>query len=181
MLMATETATWTVAQRDRLPDDGNKYEVVGGELFVTPSPSIRHQIIADALGEQLRPFVLEQRLGIVFTLDTDVIEGEQNVVVPDVTVYPFTRENHPDRWIEAPRPILIAEIRSPTTWRRDVGKKRELYATLGILDYWIVDGDARTVTIIRPRCIDETVTDVVRWHPAGATRALEIDVAELMR
>jgi hypothetical protein len=42
MLMATETATWTVAQRDRLPDDGNTYEVVGGELFVTPSPSIRH-------------------------------------------------------------------------------------------------------------------------------------------
>lgn len=181
MLMATETAAWTVAQRDRLPSDGNKYEVVGGELFVTPSPSVRHQVIADALGEQLRPFVLGQRLGIVFTLHTDVIEGEKNVLVPDVTVYPFTRDNHPETWVEAPRPILVAEIRSPATWRRDVGRKRELYMALGIPDYWIVDTDARTVTVVRIGRIDEVVSGVLSWLPVGVPRALEIDIAALMR
>jgi Uma2 family endonuclease len=181
MLMATEMATWTVAQRDRLPDDGNKYEVVGGELFVTPSPSVRHQIIADSLAGQLRPFVLEQRLGIVFDIDTDVIKGNRNVVVPDVTVYPFTRDNHPENWVEAPRPILVAEIRSPATWRRDVARKRDLYVALRIPDYWIVDGDARTVTVVRPGCADEVISDVLRWQPARASRALEINVAELMR
>lgn len=181
MLMASETATWTVAERDRLPDDGNKYEVVYGELFVTPSPSVRHQVIADALGESLRPFVREHGLGIVFTLDTDVIEGEQNVVVPDVAVYPFTRENHPGAWSAAPRPILVAEIRSPTTWRRDIGRKRDLYVALGIADYWIVDADARAVTVVRPGHSDEVVRDVLRWHPAGASRALEIDLPALMR
>ncbi len=181
MPMATETAEWTVAQRDRLPDDGNKYEVVGGELFVTPSASPRHQVIADKLAQRLRPFVVEHRLGTVLDLDTDVIEGEHNVVVPDVVVYPFTEENLPATWSVAPRPILVAEIRSPTTWRRDVGPKRDLYVALGIADYWIVDADARTVTVVRPGQPDERVTDVLRWHPAGASRALEIDVATLLR
>lgn len=181
MLMAPETATWTVEQRDRLPDDGNKYEVVGGELFVTPSPSIRHQIIARELGELLGPFVREQRLGIVFALDTDVIEGKQNVVVPDVAVYPFTRENQPDAWATAPRPILVAEIRSPATWRRDVGRKRDLYVALGIPEYWIVDADARVVAVVRPDHADAVVRDVLRWHPAGAAHALEIDLPALLR
>src|ERR1017187_1072919 len=53
MPMATESATWTVAQRDRLPDDGKKYEVVGGELFVTPAPAIRHELIVRELGALL--------------------------------------------------------------------------------------------------------------------------------
>jgi Uma2 family endonuclease len=79
------------------------------------------------------------------------------------------------------RPILVAEIRSPTTWRRDVGPKRNLYVALGVADYWIVDADERAVTVVRTGYADERVTDVLRWHPAGASRALEIDVATLLR
>ena len=172
MLMASETATWTVAQRDRLPDDGNKYEVVGGELFVTPAPSVRHELIAHDLFELLSPYVREQRLGIAFDLLTDVIRGEHDVVMPDVAVYPFTRETAPAQWADAPRPILIAEIRSPTTWRRDVGPKRELYVALGVPDYWIVDGDARTVTVVRPGHPDQRVTDILRWHPPGDRKSV---------
>ncbi|MFI5243746.1 MAG: Uma2 family endonuclease [Gemmatimonadales bacterium] len=179
--MATESATWTVAQRDRLPDDGNKYEVVGGELFVTPMPSWRHQWIAHDLVELLAPYVREHRLGSAFDLITDVIGSDKDVVVPDVVVYPFTRENSPVRAIDAPRPILVAEIRSPTTWRRDVGPKRDLYVALGVPEYWIVDPDERAVTVVRFGHADERVTDILRWHPAGASRALEIDVATLLR
>jgi Uma2 family endonuclease len=181
MPMATETATWTVAQRDRLPDDGNKYEVVGGELFVTPAPLIRHELIVRELGALLGPYVQEQRLGIEFGSNTDVIGGEKDVVMPDVVVFPFTRETAPASWAEAPRPILVAEVRSPTTWRRDVGPKRELYVALGVPEYWIVDADARTVTVVRPDLPDERVTGILRWHPAGAARALEMDVATLLR
>jgi Uma2 family endonuclease len=179
--MATESATWTVAQRDRLPDDGNKYEVVGGELFVTPMPSWRHQWIAHDLVELLAPYVREHRLGSAFDLITDVIGSDKDVVVPDVVVYPFTRENSPVRAIDAPRPILVAEIRSPTTWRRDVGPKRDLYVALGVPEYWIVDPDERAVTVVRFGHADERVTDILRWHPTGASRALEIDVATLLR
>ncbi|MFI5310778.1 MAG: Uma2 family endonuclease [Gemmatimonadales bacterium] len=179
--MAAETATWTVAQRDRLPDDGNRYEVVAGELFVTPMPSWRHQFIARDLFRLLDPFVLEQQLGTTFDLTTDVIGSERDVVVPDVVVYPFTRETSPATAAGAPRPILVAEIRSPTTWRRDIGPKRDLYLALGIPDYWIVDADARAFTVVRPGHTDERVADILRWHPTGAARALEIDVATLLR
>jgi Uma2 family endonuclease len=181
MLMATETATWTVAQRDRLPDDGNRYEVVGGELFVTPSPSRRHQWIADELCDLLKPYVREHGLGSALAVSTDVIRGDTNVVVPDVVVYPATREDPDGPWSEMPRPILVAEIRSPTTWRRDVGPKRDLYVALGVPEYWIVDPDERAVTVIRAGHADLRATDILRWHPAGAARALEIDVATLLR
>jgi Uma2 family endonuclease len=179
--MATDSATWTVAQRDRLPDDGNKYEVVDGELFVTPAPLIRHELIVRELRRLLDPYVLEHALGAEFDSLTDVIGGEKDVVMPDVVVFPFTRETAPASWAEAPRPILVAEILSPTTWRRDVGPKRNLYVALGVPDYWIVDADERAVTVVRAGYADERVTDVLRWHPAGASRALEIDVATLLR
>jgi Uma2 family endonuclease len=138
-------------------------------------------VIADKLGQGLRPFVLEHRLGMVLALDTDVIKGEHNVVVPDVAVYPFTEEDLPATWAVAPRPILVAQIRSPTTWRRDVGPKRELYVALGVPEYWIVDPDERALTVVRLGHPDERVTGILRWHPAGASRALEIDVATLLR
>jgi Uma2 family endonuclease len=179
--MATETATWTVAQRDRLPDDGNRYEVVGGELFVTPAPSLRHALIVRELWALLSPYVREHGLGIEFGSHTDVIGGEKDVVMPDFNVFPFTRETAPASWAEAPRPILVAEVRSPTTWRRDVGPKRDLYLALGVPDYWIVDPDERAVTVVRAGHADQRVTGILRWHPAGASKALEIDVATLLR
>lgn len=104
-----------------------------------------------------------------------------DVVMPDAAVYPFTREDLPKSWADAPRPILVAEIRSPATCRRDVGRKRDLYVALGILEYWIVDADARTVAVVRPDRPDEVMSDVLRWHPAGASYPLEIDLAALMR
>jgi|SRR5579862_365101 len=181
MPMALDTAEWTVAQRDRLPDDGNKYEVVGGELFVTPMPSWRHQFIARDLFRLLDPYVTEHALGSAFDLVTDVIDGERNVVVPDVVVFPFTRDDAPASARDAPRPILVAEVRSPTTWRRDVGPKRDLYVAMDVPEYWIVDPAERAVTVVRPGRPDERVTDLLRWHPPGATRALEIDVGTLLR
>ncbi len=181
MPMASETATWTVAQRDRLPDDGNKYEVVGGELFVTPAPSRRHQWIAHDLRDLLAPYVREHHLGTAFDLTTDVIGGDKDVVVPDVAVYPVVRDDPDGPWSEMPRPILVAEIRSPATWRRDVGPKRDLYVALGVPEYWIVDPDDRAVTVVRSGHADERVTGMLRWHPAGASRALEIDVAKPLR
>jgi Uma2 family endonuclease len=181
MPMATETAEWTIAQRDRLPDDGNKYEVVGGELFVTPSPSRRHQWIADELCDLLKPYVAEHGLGSALAVNTDVIRGEKDVVVPDVAVYPVTREDPDGPWSQMPRPILVAEICSPTTWRRDVGPKRDLYVALGVAEYWIVDADERVITVVRAGHADERVSDVLRWHPAGAARPLEIDLRTLLR
>ncbi|MFI5309855.1 MAG: Uma2 family endonuclease [Gemmatimonadales bacterium] len=181
MIMTSITPSWTVSQRDRLPHDGNRYEVMNGELFLTPMPSWRHQWIADELTDLLKPYVREYGLGSALAVSTDVIRGETDVAVPDVVVYPFTRDNSPLRANEAPRPLLVAEICSATTGRRDTGAKRDLYTALGVPEYWIVDAAERTVKVVRPDSADEVVTGILWWQPEGATRALDIDLANLLR
>jgi Uma2 family endonuclease len=181
MIMTSTTPPWTVAQRDRLPKDGNKYEVMNGELFLTPMPSWRHQWIADELCDTLKPYVRQHGLGSALAVSTDVVRGDTDVAVPDVVVYPFTRDTSPVRASDAPRPILVAEIRSATTSRRDTGLKRELYVALGVPEYWIVDAAERTVMVVRPGGADEVLTGMLWWHPQGAPRALGIELATLLR
>ena len=181
MLMDLATKRWTVAERDRLPDDGNRYEVVRGELFVTPMPAPRHQIVVQRLFLRLHAFVEQCRLGCVFESGTDVIFSEEDVVVPDIAAYPVAAEALPQRWADAPKPILVVEVRSPTTWRRDAGAKRRLYVEREVPEYWIVNGEDLEVTIVRPDHDDERVTGTLRWHPRGASEALEIDLGEVFR
>jgi Uma2 family endonuclease len=181
MHMVLETRPWTVAERDRLPDDGNRYEVVDGELFVTPCPDPHHQLVAEALGDRLKPFVRSLGLGTVFVSPTDVIFSKRDVVIPDVVVYPFDRQHAPQSWKDAPKPILVVEVRSPTTWRRDIGPKRRLYVEREVPEYWIVDQDDRSVTVVRPGYEDVHVKDVLRWMPRGdaSPDVLEIPLSEI--
>jgi len=72
----------------------------------------------------------------------------------------------------APRPILIVEVLSPTTRRRDRGPKRELYVDAAIPDYWLVDAEARSITVVRPGSDDVTVSEAFVWHPAAASDGL---------
>jgi Uma2 family endonuclease len=176
-----ETATWTVAERAGLPADGNRYELVGGDLFVTPAPSMRHQLIVSELFHRLEPFVRRHQLGTLLARETHVIRGELDDVIPDVAVYPFKRKTPPKSWADAPRPVLVAEVRSSITWRRDIGPKRRLYVELGIPEYWIVNPSERAVTVVRPGRDDERVTDLLRWQPADSNHALEIHLDTLLR
>lgn len=179
MRMAIAAGPWTVAQRDLLPDDGNRYEVVDGELLVTPMPVPRHEITAKRLFLLLHAFVEREGLGSAFPSRADVIFDKHNIVVPDAVVFPLRDEDLPKRWADVPKPILVVEVRSPTTWRRDTGAKRRLYVEREVPEYWIVNDEDREVTIVRPGREDELVTDVVRWHPHGANTALEIELAEV--
>ena len=179
MHMETASGTWTVAERDRLPDDGNRYEVVDGELFVTPMPRPRHQEIVKRLFLRIDAFVRAHRIGSAYESGTDVIYSERDGVVPDVAVYPFQPDQLPPRWKDAPAPLLVAEVLSDSTWRRDVGPKRNLYVREGVPVYWIVDGDRRRVTVVRPGADDVVVTDALRWQPDGVAATLEIDLHEI--
>jgi Uma2 family endonuclease len=181
MVMALATGTWTVAERDRLPDDGNRYEVVDGELFVTPMPVPRHQQIVKRLFLLLHDYVEKHGLGSVFESGTDVIFSPRDVVIPDVVGYPFRDDQLPATWKDAPKPMLVVEVRSESTWRRDVGPKRRLYVRGEVPEYWIVDGEERTVTVVRPGHEDVRIADVLMWSAAGAKRALEIPLPELFR
>ncbi|HEY2165242.1 MAG TPA: Uma2 family endonuclease, partial [Gemmatimonadaceae bacterium] len=83
-------------------------------------------------------------------------------------------------WERTPRPILIVEVFSGSTRRRDQLQKRQLYTGAGIAEYWMIDPESRTITVVRPEQSDETVRDTLAWHPAGANAPLVIQLAEVL-
>ena len=176
MGVATETRPWTLDDLERLStDDGNVYELIHGELFVTPAPSPRHETVAARLRRPLDVYVEVQGLGLVYT-PRSVIQLKDSQVEPDLAV----RTPPPGTdWRKGPLPILVVEILSPSTDRLDHVRKRALYMELGIPDYWIVDPDSRNVTVARPGKPDEVFSDRLEWHPDGASQPLIIDLAEI--
>jgi Uma2 family endonuclease len=169
-----QTIPWTRADLDRLPDDGNRYEVLDGELLVTPPPSTAHQEIVDWLAERLFPFVAANGLGrLRFPRSVIVAEGSQ--LEPDMMVRPISP---PREWEQAPLPTLVVEVLSRSSRRRDLYSKREFYLNRGVPEYWAVDRDERAV-IRFARGETETLRSILRWSPPGTTSTLEIDVAAM--
>ena len=184
--MATNPAVrrWTYEEFRRLPDDGNRYEVIAGELYLTPAPRAVHQEIVGYLSEVLRPFVRKHGLGRVLPGPIDVLFAEGDYLEPDlVFVRHDRREIVTDRGIEA-APDLVIEVLSTSTAARDRGIKRERYALFGVPEYWIVDADARQIEIHRnqePPRLPQVVRDTLAWRPVPGGPVLEIDVQEVLR
>lgn len=179
MHMAHTTGGWTLPELHRLPDDGNKYELVRGELFLTPPPSIAHEELASVLGGILDRYVTVWRLGRVYR-PRAVIQVLESEVEPDLMVRPIVKAvSH--SWAHAPLPILVVEILSDSTRRRDHVQKRELYLDVGIPEYWIVDGDERTIRVVRPERGDLLNRDTFAWHPVDTADPLVIDLPSLFR
>ncbi|RMD91413.1 MAG: Uma2 family endonuclease, partial [Calditrichaeota bacterium] len=122
----------------QLHDDGKRYEIIEGELFMTPAPNIQHQNILSELGERLRKFVLKKHLGIVLYAPCDVILSKTNVVQPDILyVSKINQAIITDKNIQG-APDLVVEITSATTLERDLVLKKKLYGKYGVKEYWIV-------------------------------------------
>ena len=169
---------WTLEELHRLPDDGNKYELVRGELFVTPAPSPAHERLAVVLSEILWDYVRRHGLGRVFR-PRAVVRFLGSEVEPDIMVRAWTE--HPTDWNDAPVPLVVVEILSDVTRRRDPGPKREFYHEAGVPCYWIVDGDSRSIRAIRFGAEDTIAADVLTWHPDGAAEPLVVDIPALFR
>ena len=129
MHVAIETKRWTLDELHSLPDDGNKYELVRGELFVTPAPTGQHESILAALSALLTPYVVANKLGLVYH-PRAVLRFEDSEVEPDLMVRRRWGHANTD-WETAPLPSLIVEVLSPSTRNRDRKQKRTLYATPG--------------------------------------------------
>jgi Uma2 family endonuclease len=168
---------WTIEELDSLPDDGNKYEVIDGKLFVTPEPTPTHEHIIARLTRVLDRFAEENGLGMVFG-------GHSVVRVPGSSVEPdlMVRESFDDPprpWLEAPIPILVIEVHSPSTRRRDQLQKRDFYARIGVAEYWMIDPVARQITQVRPGAPDVVSVDTVSWRPPGTNSELTLEIAAL--
>jgi Uma2 family endonuclease len=127
-----------------LPDD-RRFELIGGELCMVPSPGFFHQVIALNLGTLLRQYVKAHNLGVVLLAPMDVVLSDHDVVQPDVLfIGRARREIITDACIRG-APDLVIEIISPTHRERDLLVKKTLYTHYGVQEYWIVDPENRTI------------------------------------
>lgn len=176
MLMAQSVGAWTLAELDRLPDDGNKYELVDGDLFVTPAPRPTHQRLEAILIKLLVRYLEATGIGDLYASNT-AIRMENSELLPDLSVR-RPLNTVPRTNAEMPLPILVVEVLSPTTRRRDHESKRDFYLRNGIPEYWIVDGEDRTIRVIKPNTVDVVATHELTWAPESTTAPLTIDVAK---
>ncbi|MGH9383359.1 MAG: Uma2 family endonuclease [Vicinamibacterales bacterium] len=131
----------------QFPDDGKRYEILDGEIYMTPSPSPRHQYVSKRLQRILERY-FEDRLGYqVFNSPLDVILADDDIVQPDLLVV-ADRPQISARGIEG-APIVLIEILSPSRPAYDRLTKARRYAARGVPHYWIVDPEARTVECFR--------------------------------
>lgn len=176
--MATQPPKrWTLAEVHALPADDMRRELVRGELFVTPPPSAAHEAILVRLARMLERFVAKNALGTV-QRPPAAIRADGNEIIPDLMVRQLPKSLVTD-WDDTAMPILVVEVVSKETRRRDHLQKRDLYLDAGIPEYWIVDPDGRDVRVIRPGTADEIATERFSWSPAGAAGALPVDVPAL--
>ena len=130
-----------------LPEE-SRYEIIDGDLQMSPSPTERHQQAAGNLYEVFARFVRERRLGRVLIAPFDVVLSETDVVQPDIL---FVAKDRAaiirDNGVFG-APDLVIEVLSPATAQRDRTVKAKLYARAGVKELWLVDPEARTIEVL---------------------------------
>ena len=131
------------------PDDGKRYEVIDGQLYMTPPPVPEHEDATMGLCTHLLPYLRRRRLGKLYTAPIGVELDDENGIQPDL-VYVARERLHivGRRGIEGP-PDLVVEILSPSTRSRDRGVKLRRYAAAGVSHYWIIDPRSRALEAYR--------------------------------
>ena len=132
----------------KMPDDGNRYEVIGGELIVTPAPRRDHQEVSSNLDWILQRFLRSTGLGRSYTQPVDVVLAQHDIMQPDLIVIRRSRLGiyRPEGVLSEPPDIAI-EIISPSSRSVDRVRKMAHYARGGIPEYWIADPEWRTLEI----------------------------------
>lgn len=154
------------------------YELVDGELLVSPSPGDPHQDVVLQLAFLLHPYVAAQQLGTLRLSPSDVQLDGRSLVQPDLYVVPpGGRRRPPERPFD--RLLLAVEVLSPSSGRNDRLRKRDHYARAGIGEYWLADPDARTIERNGPDARVTVQATTFDWTPPGAAAPLTVDVAAL--
>jgi Uma2 family endonuclease len=139
---------WAYDDYLRLPDDGRRYEIIKGVLYVTNAPGYDHQFTVTELVGELRNFVKANKLGVVLTAPFEVhLPGIANPVHPDLFFIAKERQPKPGDKIFKGAPDLIIEVSSPATIRRDQSTKLDAYEQAGVREYWLANPKTRIITI----------------------------------
>ncbi len=177
---ATRQRRWTRVEVldliERNPLQTPLYEVVDGELFVSPSPRPIHQFAVGELLFALMVYCRTTGIGEALTSPSDTELEADTLVQPDVYVVPRDEGLRMRTVVTGRRLLLAAEVLSPSSQRADRGRKRLLYQRTIPL-YWIVDLDARAVESWLPDSSEPTIVrDRLEWHPSGAASPFTLDL-----
>lgn len=149
-LAPSSEVQWTISDLEGLPDNGDRYEIIEGELFVTRAPHLGHQDVAGAIYATLLQWSLSSGLGKPF-IAPGVIFSESNAVIPDLIWISHPRKeqlmDHAGHLTGAPE--LIVEVLSQTEKdkKRDKETKLKLYSVWGVLEYWIADREQEVIEV----------------------------------
>ena len=179
MGMPQASATWTAAQVRLLPEDGRRYEVIAGELLVTPAPGRRHQRAVGRLFLRLANYLAPSGRAEVLFSPADIEFDERTLVQPDLFVLPLTEGKPLPDWQDVTTLLLAVEVLSPSSARYDRLTKRRLYQQQGI-EYWIVDLDARVVERWLPGSErPDILSERLEWQPDSSRPPLVIELPGL--
>ncbi len=173
-----EQGYWTYEDWQHLPDDGFRYEVLDGVLYMSPPPTIPHQDSSGELSSQMRQHAKKRDLGKILSAPVGVrLPGQPVPLQPDIVfVAKERRQIIHDDYIEG-APDLVVEILSPSNWPYDRGEKMEAYRQAGVREYWIVDYRARMIEVL---VLEETTYVLIgKFGPGDTARSTVLTEFEI--
>jgi len=174
MAMPAMRRRWTPEHVRRLIDESRawpRYELIDGELLVTPAPGHPHQLAVGELHLLLAPYVEREGLGLTLLSPSDVELRPDTITQPDL----YVLSAGPDEKL-----LLTIEVISPSSIRTDRVTKRDFYMESGVAEYWVVDLDARMVERWTPHQETPLVErSTLTWQPHGSASPLEIELSLL--
>lgn len=181
MAMPATIRRWTKELVQSLPNDGNRYELVAGELLVTPAPVPWHEIVSSRLTlpliDYLRPLGLVDTL---FALPADISWTPDDLVQPDIFV--VAPEDLSLDWTTYKHLRLVVEVLSPSSRRHDRVVKRRLYLQHGVETYWVVDPDRHAVDVWHPGDSEATTAaDALAWRVTPDAPQLTIALSAIFQ
>ena len=160
------------------PDDGNRYELVDGELLVTSTPGPLHQLVLGRLYLELVSYLKEQPEHTVLFSPAEITWGDNQFVQPDLFAIPAAEVS--TSWETVKTLLLAVEVLSPSSERGDRSLKRGLYQRQGVQTYWIVDADAALIEVWRPEDDRPVIaTDTLRWCVTSGAEEFALDLGTL--
>ena len=174
MAMALANAL-SLADLEAMPDDGRRYELIGGAIVVTPAPGPAHQRVSRRLLALLEMAIPSGHEAFHAPIDLDLHAGQR--VQPDLVIVPTSSIG--EKRLSLPV-LLVVEIVSAGSGTHDTVTKRAVYAAAGIPAYWIVEPNAGEITALR---LDDTGTYQTYGHGSSVTLdwplGVELDIASL--
>lgn len=173
---------WTAADVRSIIDESRhwpRYELLDGELLVTPAPTPAHQIAIGELFTSLFEYCKREDIGIALMSPADIELAPETIMQPDIFVVPndVIPADEPLVWPNVSRLLLAVEVLSPSTFRRDRVAKRDFYLANGVEEYWIVDASARIFERwTSTRDTPDLRADRLAWRPPGSSAPFVLDV-----